>query len=155
MIGLPLWFINLYRPRSIHTMTLIPSEGDSRGIELLIVTAVFVALAAVAVFFRVWSRRIQKHALCFNDYSIFVALVQHPFEMWQANEQWHSYIHRVSWVRLSRLSPSVGLPIHLVPWAHFLNKCAEVVLGGLGQHQENVTLAMTENLNKASSSLHF
>ncbi len=56
-------------------MTLIPSEGDSKGIAVCIVSVVFWTLAVMAVCLRLWARRIQKTALSLNDYAVFVALV--------------------------------------------------------------------------------
>ena len=55
-------------------MSLIP-VNDSLGIAVIAVTATFAALAVVAVILRLWSRRIQKTPLQWNDYTCLLALV--------------------------------------------------------------------------------
>jgi hypothetical protein len=56
-------------------MTLIPKTGDQLGISVIIVDVLFLALAALAICFRLWARRMTKKPLCFNDYAVIVALV--------------------------------------------------------------------------------
>lgn len=66
----------------ISIMGLIPATGDSLGITPLVTDSIFLALAAVAVILRVWSRRIMQTSLCFNDYAVIVAWVREsPFRM--------------------------------------------------------------------------
>lgn len=60
-------------------MSLIPSTGDSRGIGLVVVCTVFLAIAIFAVSLRIWSRRIQKIPFRLNDYAIYVALVGYVY----------------------------------------------------------------------------
>lgn len=45
------------------------------GINLIILTVVFLALATAAVGLRVWARKIRRRALGFDDYACFVAWV--------------------------------------------------------------------------------
>ena len=57
-------------------MGLIPSTGAQAGINLIIVSAVFLALAILAVSLRIWSLRLKKKPLALNDYLIILALVR-------------------------------------------------------------------------------
>ena len=50
-------------------------SDNRKGIDLIILTVVFLALATVAVGLRVWARRIRRRALGFDDYACFVAWV--------------------------------------------------------------------------------
>ncbi len=45
------------------------------GINLIILTVVFLALATVAVGLRIWAKRIRRRALGSDDYACFVAWV--------------------------------------------------------------------------------
>ena len=57
-------------------MSLIPSAGDEQGIMLITVSAIFLALAILAVVFRLWSLRLKKRSLAANDYLIILSLVR-------------------------------------------------------------------------------
>ena len=59
----------------LQSRSLIPATGDSLGIAVIVVDAVFLSLAAVALALRVWSRRIKGQRLCFNDYAVLAAWV--------------------------------------------------------------------------------
>ena len=56
-------------------MGIIPISGNSRGAKLVIIETIFIFLDILAVAGRLWSRRIQRKSLEFNDWSIIVALV--------------------------------------------------------------------------------
>lgn len=56
-------------------MVAIPATGDSLGIAVIVVDVVFLALAAVAIGLRLWSRRITSLALSLNDYLVVMAWV--------------------------------------------------------------------------------
>ncbi|EDN91247.1 predicted protein [Sclerotinia sclerotiorum 1980 UF-70] len=54
----------------------ISASGSQLGLPVLIVDdVVFLALASIAVFARIWARYIPKSKLCFNDYIISLALI--------------------------------------------------------------------------------
>lgn len=57
-------------------MSLIPSTGDEQGVMLITVSAIFLALAILAVALRLWSVRLKKRSLAVNDYLIILALVR-------------------------------------------------------------------------------
>ena len=61
-------------------MSVIPAEGANlpislEGIKLVVISIVFEVSAVVAVMLRLWSRKIKKKALCFNDYAVVIGLV--------------------------------------------------------------------------------
>ena len=53
------------------------SEAANHGLQVtvLVLDALFFALATAAIGIRLWSRRIQRHRLCLNDYAILLAWV--------------------------------------------------------------------------------
>ena len=50
--------------------------SDEQGIMLITVSAIFLALAILAVVFRLWSLRLKKRSLAANDYLIILSLVR-------------------------------------------------------------------------------
>ena len=54
---------------------LMPLTGNSLGITVVVLDSVFLSLAVVAISLRIWSRRMNKQTLCFNDYAIVLAWV--------------------------------------------------------------------------------
>ena len=50
-------------------------RDNDRGVELLVITVIFLALATLAVIFRFVSRRMKRVGLAADDYMIIVALV--------------------------------------------------------------------------------
>ena len=56
-------------------MGLIPSSGDEKGIMLISVSTVFLALAMIAVAMRIWSLHLKKRPLNLNDTLVLIALV--------------------------------------------------------------------------------
>ncbi|KAM0801841.1 hypothetical protein BDR22DRAFT_888293 [Usnea florida] len=59
----------------MHPRSLSSSQGQATGIINIAINSVFLCLAAVAVGIRLWSRRIQRHVLCLNDYAVILAWV--------------------------------------------------------------------------------
>ena len=59
----------------LRVRTPIPATGDSLGIAVIAIDAVFLTLAAVALALRLWSRRINGQSLCLNDYAVLLAWV--------------------------------------------------------------------------------
>ena len=55
-------------------MPLLP-QGDSQGVMLIAIIAIFWTLAVVSVALRIWARHIKKVQFVINDYAIFVAIV--------------------------------------------------------------------------------
>ncbi|MCJ1264136.1 hypothetical protein MMC22_004007 [Lobaria immixta] len=56
-------------------MRLIPTTGDQQGVMLIVVSAIFLALAILAVALRLWSLCLKKRSLAANDYLIIIALM--------------------------------------------------------------------------------
>lgn len=59
----------------MYQRSLSPSHGDALGIMLIVISSVFLGLAAFAVAIRLWSRKIQRHGLFLNDYAAVLAWV--------------------------------------------------------------------------------
>ncbi len=51
------------------------SEDNPQGLMVVVVCSVFTFLATVSTALRLWSRRIKRVTLRFNDYTILAALV--------------------------------------------------------------------------------
>lgn len=62
-----------YQP--MYQRSLVPTQGDSLGITVIVLDALFLGLSAVAVGIRLWSRRIQGLGLSLNDYAAVLAWV--------------------------------------------------------------------------------
>lgn len=56
-------------------MYLDPTHGDSLGITVIVLDALFLGLAAVAIGIRLWARKIQGLDLSLNDYAAVLAWV--------------------------------------------------------------------------------
>jgi hypothetical protein len=54
----------------------LDAEGNSQGVMVVAVSAIFEAFAITAVALRMWSRRLKKASLAANDYAILLALVR-------------------------------------------------------------------------------
>ncbi|APA07763.1 hypothetical protein sscle_03g025330 [Sclerotinia sclerotiorum 1980 UF-70] len=90
----------------------ISASGSQLGLPVLIVDdVVFLALASIAVFARIWARYIPKSKLCFNDYIISLALI--------TRTEFYAVVRR----RAGNKSQYV------------------VVTGGAGQHMDKVQLS--------------
>ena len=60
----------------MYQRSLDPSQGDSLGITVVVLDALFLSLAAVAIGIRLWSRKIQALGLSLNDYAAVLAWVR-------------------------------------------------------------------------------
>ena len=58
-----------------HTMAPTPFSQDPTRVAHVVVLAVFSFLALLAVIFRLWARKIQRHTWEVNDYLVIVGLV--------------------------------------------------------------------------------
>ncbi len=56
-------------------MGLIPSSGDEKGVMVISVSTVFLALAVIAVAMRLWSLHLKKRPLNLTDTLVLIALV--------------------------------------------------------------------------------
>ena len=74
--------------------SLIPATGESLGITVIVLDAVFLTLAAIAICFRLWARKLNRLSLCFNDYAIIAAWVG-PYQSSQFETNTPKAIH--SW----------------------------------------------------------
>ena len=61
-------------------MAGLPSKGDGQGVMLIALSAIFLALALIAVALRLWSRRLMRAQLALNDYLVLLAMVYRLLE---------------------------------------------------------------------------